>query len=77
MNSRCNEAERRLGVPIGLGLARGHLNPADLKKLQRGYYEDLGDVTRFNRELRIMYGGRPRDWNESPQTRERNDGIGA
>ena len=54
----------------------GHLNPADLKKLQRGYYEDLGDVTRFNKELSIMYGGRPRDWNESPQTRERNDGIG-
>lgn len=51
------------------------LNTADSKKLQRGYYEDLGDVTRFNNELWIMYGGRPKDWNESPQSRERPDGI--
>lgn len=53
------------------------LNTADSKKLQRGYYEDLGDVTRFNDELWTMYGGRPKDWDKSPQTRERTDGIGA
>jgi D-alanyl-lipoteichoic acid acyltransferase DltB (MBOAT superfamily) len=54
----------------------GNLNAADLEKLQRGYYEDLGDVTRFNPELWAMYGGRPKDWNASPQSRERADAIG-
>jgi hypothetical protein len=53
----------------------GQLNTADVKKLQRGYYEDLGDATRFNRELTIMYGGRPRDWNDSPQSRNGNGAI--
>ena len=54
----------------------GHLNPGDMKKLQRGYYEDLGDVTRFNTELWVMYGGRPKGWNDSPQTRDLNDATG-
>lgn len=53
------------------------LNTADSKKLQRGYYEDLGDVTRFNNELWVMYGGRPKDWDQSPQSRERSDAIGS
>jgi hypothetical protein len=53
------------------------LNVADSEKLIRGYYEDLGDVTRFNDELWAMYGMRPQGWTESvrSQTRERNDGI--
>jgi len=53
----------------------GHLSPADLKKLQRGYYEDLGDVTRFNSELWRIYGGRPKDWDKLHNTRPRTDGI--
>jgi hypothetical protein len=58
-------------------LRRGaQLNTADVKRLQRGYYEDLADATRFNPELWIMYGGRPNNWNDSNQSRERADGIG-
>lgn len=53
------------------------LNTADIKKLQRGYYEDLGDATRFNNELWAMYSRRPKDWDLSPQSRDRTDGIGA
>ena len=53
------------------------LNRADTKKLQRGYYEDLGDATRFNNELWVLYGGRPQGWNESPQSRDRADAIGS
>jgi hypothetical protein len=53
----------------------GLLNPADAKRLQRGYYEDLGDVTRFNSELWTVYGGKPKDWGKSTQARELTDGI--
>jgi D-alanyl-lipoteichoic acid acyltransferase DltB (MBOAT superfamily) len=70
-------------LPVSPPLARlvkdvreGHLNPADMRKLQRGYYEDLGDVTRFDGELWIMYGGRPKGWNDSPQTRDLSDATG-
>lgn len=54
----------------------GRLNDADKKRLIRGYYENLADGTRFNDELSKMFNGRPRDWSESPQTRERADAIG-
>jgi hypothetical protein len=58
---------------------RVQLNSADSRKVVRGYYEDLGDVTRFNDELWSMYGMKPPD-NESLQsslqTRQRNDSIG-
>ncbi len=54
----------------------GRLNDADKKRLVRGYYENLADGTRFNDELAKMYTGRPRDWAESPQTRDRADAIG-
>ena len=52
------------------------LNAADSKKFMRGYYEDLGDVTRFNDELWAMYGMRPPGWNEAAraQLRELSDG---
>ena len=64
-----------LAIDMGHGW-RASLNTADMKKLQRGYYEDLGDVTRFNSELWIMYGGKPKGWDQSLQTRERTDTIG-
>jgi hypothetical protein len=57
-------------------MREGRLNQADMRKLQRGYYEDLGDVTRFDGELWVMYGGRPKGWNDSPQTRELSDATG-
>jgi hypothetical protein len=57
---------------------REQLNAADSKKFARGYYEDLGDMTRVSDELWTMYGMRPQGWLESLefQTRKRNDGIG-
>ena len=55
----------------------GRLNAADLKRLQHGYYENLADVTRFNNELWMMYGGRPNDWTESKVQRSRPDAIGS
>lgn len=52
------------------------LNTADAEKLHRGYYEDLGDVSRFNSELWTLYGGgAPAGWNEQSQSRQRDDGI--
>jgi hypothetical protein len=53
----------------------GRLNDADRKRLIRGYYENLADGTRFNDELAKMYNGRPRDWSETPQARDRTDAI--
>jgi hypothetical protein len=56
-----------LGVaPPLVGLAqdlksRG-LNQADAQALHRGYYEELGDVTRFDNELWRLYGLQPKDW---------------
>jgi hypothetical protein len=52
------------------------LNTGDTKKLQRGYYEDLADAARFNPELSVVYGNRPKDWGEARQSRTRNDAIG-
>jgi hypothetical protein len=62
------------------GLARNArqgiiLNAADAERLQRGYYEDLGDVNRFDDELWAILGGRPADWNYSVQDRRRDDAI--
>jgi hypothetical protein len=42
--------------------ARASLNAADVERLRRGYYEDLGDITRFNSELWNVMGGAPADW---------------
>ncbi len=38
------------------------LNRLDAEKLQRGYYEDLLDVDRFNSELWNAFKSKPRDW---------------
>jgi D-alanyl-lipoteichoic acid acyltransferase DltB (MBOAT superfamily) len=38
------------------------LNRADQQALHRGYYEELGDVTRFDNELWRMYGLAPKKW---------------
>ena len=44
------------------------LNRADVEDLHRGYYEDLGDVTRFDNELWRMYGLAPKDWGREMPT---------
>jgi len=54
----------------------GRFNAGDLARLQRGYYEDLGDVTRFNGELGWLYGMKPKGWDESPQSRPTDDSVG-
>jgi hypothetical protein len=41
----------------------GDLNLLDLAELERGYYENLMDVDRFNGELSRLYSRRPPDWN--------------
>jgi hypothetical protein len=38
------------------------LNTFQLEELERGYYEDLLTVDRFNRELGALYAKRPLDW---------------
>jgi hypothetical protein len=38
------------------------LNSVDSEQLQRGYYEDLQSVNRFNSELNDLYSKRPTDW---------------
>ncbi|MFL0810900.1 MAG: hypothetical protein K6L76_10840 [Agarilytica sp.] len=43
-------------------LVTNQLNERDRKLLQRGYYEDLTDVTRFNPELQALYNIKPADW---------------
>ena len=69
-------------VPISPSMAaaitdiRGrHLNVGDTKRMQRGYYEDLGDVTRFNNELWSILGGQPKDWKVDRLGRGRDDAI--
>jgi alginate O-acetyltransferase complex protein AlgI len=51
------------------------LNTADARRLQRGYYEDLGDVTRFNSELWAVYGREPPGWAKNVQERSRDDAM--
>jgi hypothetical protein len=41
------------------------LSARDEKMLTRGYYEDLGDVARFNPQLAELYKGQPADWNRN------------
>jgi hypothetical protein len=38
------------------------LSLRDERMLTRGYYEDLGDMARFNPQLADLYKGRPADW---------------
>jgi hypothetical protein len=43
----------------------GGLNRAELGQLERGYYEDLLTVDRFNGELAALYARRPANWTNS------------
>jgi len=55
------------------------LNARDAAALQRGYYEDLVQVDRFNAELQAMYDKRPKDyfveWGEALNSK-RDDYLG-
>ena len=51
---------------VGTKLTSRELNSADAKMLERGYYENLIDVTKFNPELAELYKERPADWNTNP-----------
>jgi alginate O-acetyltransferase complex protein AlgI len=51
--------------PVGrvmMALRSGGLNQADAVALERGYYENLMGVDRFNGELWALYMNRPLDW---------------
>ena len=53
-----------LGTPgtIVASIQRPRLNAFQLEELERGYYEDLLVVDRFNRELGALYAKRPSEW---------------
>jgi hypothetical protein len=59
----------RLGVASGyIAAARtSGLNVAEMDMLERGYYEDLLTVDRFNGELAALYAKRPAAWAASLQ----------
>lgn len=57
---------RHLGLPgklIASAKDEG-LNPIEMAELERGYYENLLDVSHFNGELWNLYTRRPPAWNE-------------
>jgi hypothetical protein len=45
-------------------LRSGSLSRIDRAKMERGYYENLTDVSRFNSQLWEVYAKKPRDWME-------------
>ncbi len=55
------------------------LNRRDMEHFQRGYYENLVEVRRFNRELQRVYRGEARDFNRSLEqagiSRKTNDEL--
>ena len=54
-------------------LRENKLNVQDSNRLERGYYEELGDPGRFDNELWALYVARPQDWNLNPARRMRRD----
>ncbi|MAF64643.1 MAG: hypothetical protein CMJ84_03145 [Planctomycetes bacterium] len=54
-------------------LATNKLNAVDAGQLERGYYEDLTDVNRFNSELAALYKDRPPGWNVNDAIRQTPD----
>ena len=52
-------------------LVNTELNRRDSKRLERGYYEDVGDANRIDEELASLYSGRPANWlGDKPSVRE-------
>lgn len=55
----------RIGTEFGTfihSLRSGQLSRLDMAKLERGYYENLLDVNRFNSQLWEMYSKKPDNW---------------
>lgn len=46
-------------------LTTSKLNDRDARQLERGYYEDLINTSRFNEELATLYAKRPANWNDA------------
>ena len=69
----------RLGEPVGgflESLRESRLNDLDMTELERGYYEDLLDVDRFNSQLWEVYMKKPAGWPsiyETPAVRMTGD----
>jgi hypothetical protein len=59
--------QQALGTPgsVLASISVPRLNAFQLEELERGYYEDLLTVDRFNRELGSLYAKRPPDWEQT------------
>ncbi len=56
-------------------LRDSRLNAQDTELLEKGYYEDLLVVTRFNPELAELYAERPANWNVNPTVAPAEPGV--
>lgn len=59
-----------LPLPVSVGavvqrVTSPVLNERDRSLLQRGYYEDLTNVSRFSPELQVLFGNKPAGWTDS------------
>jgi D-alanyl-lipoteichoic acid acyltransferase DltB (MBOAT superfamily) len=61
------EFEPRLADALHRLRSASQLSQRDERLLERGYYEDLTDVVRFNPQLAELYAEMPPEWNASPQ----------
>ena len=58
--------EPKLANAIDRLRSASRLSQRDASALERGYYEDLTDVTRFSPELASVYRQKPVDWEDTP-----------
>jgi hypothetical protein len=54
-------------------LREPRLNTIDEGRLERGYYEELADVSRFADEVAALNAAAPADWGQDPARRRRGD----
>ena len=56
---------------LAADLLNTELNRRDSKRLERGYYEDVGDANRIDEQLASLYRGRPANWlGDKPSVRK-------
>ncbi len=58
-------------------LREKRLNAADTRRMERGYYEDIADVSRFDDELASVYTRQPADWRGVEPTTQPTGGFPA
>ena len=68
-SSRVSRRSRDRRSTLIAAVRFGGLNQADHAGLERGYYENLMGVDRFNGELWSLYMNRPADWDARPGRR--------